>query len=157
MFLEFSSIVLVLGGNNLKFLVLVEIFRICYLCSSFSIWFDFLSDFQVSIDIQILLGFSILSIIVNMLVKRGYQIGHTKINLGGDSPVFEIESWNFQQMLDLRFSETSQNFSSFRQLFFHSFQGGTKGKKLKNQCKVSAIFQHFFFGPPLETLKKKVV
>ena len=41
--------------------------------------------------------------------------------------------------------------------FFHSFQGGTKGKMLKNQCIVMAIFQHFSFGPPLETMKKKVV
>jgi hypothetical protein len=96
---------------------------------------------------------------------------------------FEKDSWNFQQLLDLGFSETSQNVSSFKvrssygplayfsryfhfwqnfchfcwkmttffarneymgkicmrtitwtsfkQLFFHSYQGGTKGKSLK--------------------------
>ena len=33
----------------------------------------------------------------------------------------------------------------------------TKGKKLKNLCIDLAIFQHFSFGPPLETMKKKVV
>ena len=38
---------------------------------------------------------------------------------------------HFQQMLDLWFSETSQIFSSFRQLFFHSFQGGPKEKTQK--------------------------
>ena len=27
---------------------------------------------------------------------------------------------------------------------------------LKNQCIVLAIFQHFSFGPPLETMKKKL-
>ena len=57
-------------------------------------------------------------------------------------------------MLHLWFREASQNLSSFRQLFFHSFQGGTKGKMLKNQCIVLAIFQDFSFGPPLETMKK---
>ena len=40
--------------------------------------------------------------------------------------------------------------------FFHSFLGGPKKKKLKNQCIVLAIFQHFSFGPPLETMKKKL-
>ena len=40
--------------------------------------------------------------------------------------------------------------------FFHGFQGGTKGKMLKNQCIVLAIFQHFAFSPPLETMKKVV-
>ena len=69
----------------------------------------------------------------------------------------EIDSWNFQHMLLFWFREASQNLSLFRQLFFHSFQGGTKGKMLKNQCIVMAIFQHFSFGPPLETMKKKVV
>ena len=39
----------------------------------------------------------------------------------GHPRVFEIDSWTFQQMLDLGLCETSQNFSSFRQLFFHSF------------------------------------
>jgi hypothetical protein len=53
----------------------------------------------------------------------------------------------------LGFSETSQNFSSFSQLFFHSFQGGTKGKMLKNYA---LVFDIFSFGPPLETMKKVV-
>ena len=48
-------------------------------------------------------------------------------------------------MLRLWFREASQNLSSFGQLFFYSFQGGTKGKMLKNQCIVLAIFQHFSF------------
>ena len=60
----------------------------------------------------------------------------------GQPTVFEIDTCNFQQMLDLGFSQTSQNFSSLRQLFFHSFQGRTKGKKLKKRCIVLAIFQH---------------
>ena len=47
------------------------------------------------------------------LVERGYQIGNTKIHKRGDSPVFEIDNWNFHQMLDLGFSDTS-NFSSFK-------------------------------------------
>ena len=62
----------------------------------------------------------------------------------------EIESWNFQHMLDLWFSEASQNLSSFRQLFFHSFQRGTKGKKLKNQKKqkkCSHVHQILIFPP----------
>ena len=35
----------------------------------------------------------------------------------------EIDSWNFQLMLDLWFFAVSQNFSSFRQLLFSLFQG----------------------------------
>jgi hypothetical protein len=58
-------------------------------------------------------------------------------------------------MLDLEFYETLQNFSSFRQLFLWFPRGGPKEKNLKNQCIVLAIFQHFSFGLPLETMKKK--
>ena len=54
-------------------------------------------------------------------------------------------------MLDLGFSETSQNFSSFRQLFFIVSKGVPKEK---TQKPVLATFQHFSFGPPLETMKK---
>ena len=32
--------------------------------------------------------------------KRGYQIANRKMDKGGNSPVFEIDSWNFQHMLD---------------------------------------------------------
>ena len=78
--------------------------------------------------------------------QRGYQIGNTKIDLGGDLPVFEIETWNFQQMLDLGFSETWQNFSSFRQRFFHSFKEGTKGKMLRNCPNYTLLFEFFSFG-----------
>ena len=68
----------------------------------------------------------------------------------------EIDIWNFQHMLLFWFREAYPNLSLFRQLFFHSFQGGTKGKMLKNQCIVMAIFQHFSYGSPLETMKKEV-
>ena len=61
-----------------------------------------------------------------------------------------MSGWIQADMQQNTISETSQNFSSFRQLFFHTFQG----KMLENQL---AIFQHFSFGPPLETMKKKVV
>ena len=54
-------------------------------------------------------------------LKRGYQIGNTKIDKRGDSPVFELDMWNFQQMLDLVFSETSQTLSPSKQLLFSSF------------------------------------
>ena len=67
----------------------------------------------------------------------------------------ELDSWNFQHMLLFSFREASQNLSLFRQLFFHSFQGGTKGKMLKNCHNYTLVFQHFSFGPPLETMKKK--
>jgi hypothetical protein len=50
-------------------------------------------------------------------------------------------------MLDLGFSETSKNFSSIRQPFFDSFQGGTKGKMLK-KC------QNYLLV--LKTMKTKV-
>jgi hypothetical protein len=53
-------------------------------------------------------------------------------------------------MLDLGFSETSQNFSSFQQLFFIVSKGVPKEKKKKN-----LYFDNFsaFF---LETMKKKL-
>ena len=48
-------------------------------------------------------------------------------------------------MLDLGFSETSQNFSSFRQLFFFiDSKGVPKEEKIKKQSIALAIFQHFF-------------
>ena len=68
----------------------------------------------------------------------------------GHPTFFEIDSWNFQQMLDLGFCETSQNFSSFRQLFFLSFQGGTKGKNSKTSF---SNFSAFSLG----NYEKKVV
>ena len=46
--------------------------------------------------------------------KRGYQIGNTKIHKRGNLPVFEIDSWNFQQRMDLWFSETPQNLNSLK-------------------------------------------
>ena len=46
----------------------------------------------------------------------------------------------FQHILDLRFSEASQNLSSFRQLLFHCFIGGTKGTNSKKQCINAAGF-----------------
>ena len=60
-------------------------------------------------------------IAVDRFLEWGYQIGNTEIDKIGDSPVFEIDRWNFQQMLDFRFSETSQNLSSFKQILFSSF------------------------------------
>ena len=63
------------------------------------------------------------------------------MDLGGDSPFFELEYWNFQHMLDLWFREASQNLSSYRQLFFHSFQGGNKGKMLKNCQNYTLVFR----------------
>ena len=41
--------------------------------------------------------------------------------LRGDSPIFELDRWNFQQVLDLGFPETSQSLSSFKKLLFSSF------------------------------------
>ena len=90
--------------------------------------------------------------------QKGLIILHTAGGVLADFWVpNEIDSLNFQHMLLFWLNEASQNFSLFRQLFFHSFQGGTKGKMLKNQCRVMAIFQHFYFGPPLETMNKRVV
>ena len=45
---------------------------------------------------------------------------------------FKIEYWNSRDKLLLWFREASQNLSLYRQLFFHDFQRGTKGKMLKN-------------------------
>ena len=84
------------------------------------------------------------------MVQKDQIIFPTGRGILADSWVLhDIESCNFQNLLDLWFREASQNLSSFRQFFFIvSEQGGTKGKKLKNQCIVLGIFQHFSFGPP---------
>ena len=63
----------------------------------------------------------------------------------------EIDSWNFQHMLLFWFREASQNLSLFRQLFFHSFQEGTKGKMLKKWQNYTLVS----FGSHLKTMKKK--
>ena len=95
---------------------------------------------------------------VTKLQKSAKNWGTTLSDMDADNwlvlAFFKIELWNFQDEIELWFCEASQNLSSFRQLFFHIFQGGTKGKMLKNQL---AIFLHFSFGPNLETMTKKVV
>ena len=48
----------------------------------------------------------------------------------------EIDSWNFQQMLDLGFSETSQSFSYFNQLCFIVYKGVPKEKNSKTMKKI---------------------
>ena len=63
--------------------------------------------------------------------------------------VFEVDSWNIQQIPHLGFTETSQTFSSFSQPFFHSFQGG------ENCQYYRLVFELFSFVPPLETMIKK--
>ena len=69
----------------------------------------------------------------------------------------EIEIWNFQHMLLFWFHEASQNLSLIRQLFcFIVSKGGPKEKCWKKHCIVLAIFQNSSFGPPLETMKKKL-
>ena len=66
--------------------------------------------------------------------QREYQIENTEIDLG--------------------FSETWQNFSSFRELFFIVSKGIPKEKKLNNQCKVWQFFSIFPFVSPWKLQKK---
>ena len=56
----------------------------------------------------------------------------------------EIDSWNFQHMLHFWFREASQNLSSFRQLFFHSFQGGDQRKNVEKPMYSFGNFSAFF-------------
>ena len=63
----------------------------------------------------------------------------------GHPTVFEIDCWNFQQMLDLGFSETSQNFSSFRQLFS---KGGPKEKTQKPTYSFGNCSEFFLWSSP---------
>ena len=55
----------------------------------------------------------------------------------------EIDSWNFQHMLDLWFSEASQNLSSFRQLLFSLFHGEDQREKFKIPAKTIHCFLNF--------------
>ena len=61
----------------------------------------------------------------------------------------EIDSWNFQQMLDLWFSEASQNLSSFRQLLFSLFHRGDQREKFKK-----SLGRHFEFFPLVLPMKQ---
>ena len=72
------------------------------------------------------------------------------------SAFFKVEYWNFQDKLLLWFREASQNLNLFRQLFFSWLpMGGPKKKCWKIAKIIRCFFQHFSFGPPLETMKKK--
>ena len=63
--------------------------------------------------------------------QRGSLLGNEEADFWGDSPIFELDRWNFQQTLDLGFPETSQSLSSFKQILFSSFHRGDQGKKSK--------------------------
>ena len=68
---------------------------------------------------------------------------------------FQWDSLNFQHMLLFWFREASPNLSLFRQLFFQSFQGGTKGKMLKNCHNYTLGFSAFLLWSPLGNYEKK--
>jgi hypothetical protein len=80
------------------------------------------------------------------------KIGNRKIDLGGDSPVFEVNNRNFRQMLDLEFSETSQNFCSFRLLFISGppLETIPRGDQRKNAEKLPKLCMDFEFFFPLD-------
>ena len=65
-----------------------------------------------------------------------------------------MEYWNFQHMLDFWVCEASQNLSSFRQLFFHSFQR-TKGKIAEKLPKPYTVFSAFLLWSPLGNYEKQ--
>ena len=61
----------------------------------------------------------------------------------------EIDSWNFQHMLDLWFSEASQNLNSFRQLLFSLFHRGDQREKFKKtMSNLGRDFEFFPVVPP---------
>ena len=69
--------------------------------------------------------------------------------LRGDSPILELDRWNFQQVLDLGFPETSQSLSSFKQLLFSSFHRGDQRNKIKkNWIPPKILALHFLIGIP---------
>ena len=70
--------------------------------------------------------------VASWVVERGTGFSDMDAGMWLVSAFFKIEYWNFQDKLFLWFREASQNLSLFRQLFFHCFQWGTKGKMLKN-------------------------
>ena len=61
----------------------------------------------------------------------------------------EIDSWNFQHMLDLWFSEASQNLSSFRKLLFSLFHGGDHRENSKSLPRLTIVFLMFSLWSPL--------
>ena len=59
-------------------------------------------------------------------------------------------------MLNLRFAETSQNFSSFRHLFLRSFQEGDERKKTLRKPMYNLVnFSSFFLRSPLRNYERQ--
>ena len=69
----------------------------------------------------------------------------------------EIDSWIFQNLLDLGFHETSKNFSSFRHLLFSFLQRGAPWKKIQKTYQEYTLDLVFSKGSPFEVMKVKVV
>ena len=68
----------------------------------------------------------------------------------------EIECWIFQQMLDLEFSETSQNFSSFTYTtFFFIVSKGDQRKNAEKPVYSFGNFSAFLLWSPLGNYEKK--
>ena len=64
-------------------------------------------------------------------------------------PIFELDRWNFQQMLHLGFPKTSQSLSTFKQLLFSSFQRGDQEKKSKTCESPQKIWSSFLNRDPI--------
>ena len=72
------------------------------------------------------------------VLKKGYQIGSKKRGKRGDSPVFEIERWNW-----FGISETTQNLSLLKQILISSFHRGDQRKKTTGE---SPLLSGFIFS-----------
>ena len=90
-------------------------------------------------DYEICFGWAVSKwrVLISFQLATYLQFYHKKQTKGSDHLAHsladfwvpnEIDRLNFQHMLLFWFPEASQNFSLFRQLFFHSFQGGPKEK-----------------------------
>ena len=90
------------------------------------------------------------------LVQRGTGFSDMDAGIWLISAFFKIEYWNSQDKLFLSFREALQNLSLFRQLFFSWFPMGDQRKNAEKLPKLYIGFSGFFFGPPLETMKKKL-
>ena len=111
-------------------------------------------------------GFDLFQLNFTVYSLRFYQIGW-KLNISTCHSSVMSVGWpnlghgvsNFSLILSKNAwpSRKLLYFVIWHNFFLHSFQGGTKGKMLKNQCIIMAIFQHISFGPPFETMKKIVV
>jgi hypothetical protein len=124
--------------TNLKCCKVSFLVEIKYYYNDFFVYFDYNQNFylqekhnKTGFAVSIFYVMSTLFALCSPLKNKTWK---DQIILTDFWVPHEIDSWNCQHMLDLWFSDASQNF------YFHCFIGGTKGKNSKSLPRLSIVF-----------------